>query len=390
MNTTNNNFFNNIKNTLSKNLIKESRELRNTLYSQGKTRQLSDEDFQNYKLSSTNNYVRSEADLISPIPNEINGVVDLDVLKNLKNFSSTIKNLEEKSATLCATISSSPLPSSVGVAGVSSSPLPSSPTDEMIQKELSELTTKIIEYFEEIMPPQFMQSMLIIPKNQLHKYKLHKIVLLEYNEYIQETCKVVNDISNKLSTHVKSYSYTKNIKRKSRNTFPSFKNKLNEILLKHAKEFGFDEKYQQEKKAHLHHHHHDMQKKEEHLHHHHHDVQKKEEDLHHHHHDLQKKEEHLHHHHHDMQQKKELQKNKKQLKIINRKKIRFMHQKLYEEYKFFKKENPNNIDLDLQEFPPVKSKVASKNKDVKSVDSVFLHYNMQNFKLIEGRYILIC
>jgi hypothetical protein len=352
-------------------------------------------------------------------------------LKNLKTFSSTIKNLEKKSATLCATISSSPSPSSVGVAGVSSSPslssagvagvssplpssagvagvssppsplsvsvagvssppslssvgvtgvsslpLPSSPTDEMIKKELSELTTNIIEYFEEIMPPQFMQSMLIIPKNQLHKYKLHKIVLLEYNEYIQETCKVVNDISNKLSTHVKSYSYTKNIKRKSRNTFPSFKNKLNEILLKHAKEFGFDEKYQQKKKAHLHHHHHDMQKKKE--------------DLYHHHHDLQKKEEHLHHHHHDMQQKKELQKNKKQLKIINRKKIRFMHQKLYEEYKNFKKENPNNIDLDLQEFPPVKSKVASKNKDVKSVDSVFLHYNMQNFKLIEGRYILIC
>ena len=50
--------------------------------------------------------------------------------------------------------------------------------------------------------------------------------------------------------HVKSYSYTKNIKRKSGNTFPSFKNKLNEILLKHAKEFGFDEKYQQKKKEH--------------------------------------------------------------------------------------------------------------------------------------------
>src|SRR5215204_6798393 len=109
---------------------------------------------------------------------------------------------------------------------------------------LKDLTKKIAEYIEEIMLSQFLQLMLIISKDQLHKYKLHKIVLLEYNEYIQETCKVVNDISNKLSTHVKSYSYTKNIKRKSRNTFPSFKNKLNEILLKHAKEFGFDERYQ--------------------------------------------------------------------------------------------------------------------------------------------------
>ena len=67
-----------------------------------------------------------------------------------------------------------------------------------------------------------------------------------------------------------------------------------------------------------------------------------------------------------------------------------MHKKLYEEYKIFKKENPKNIDLDLQEFPPVELKIESKNKDVKGVDSIFLHYNMQNFKLIEGRYILIC
>jgi hypothetical protein len=90
------------------------------------------------------------------------------------------------------------------------------------------------------MPPQFLQSMLIIPKDQLHKYKLHKVVLLEYNEYIQETCQVVHDISNKLSTHI-SYSCTKNIKRKSKNSFPSFKNKLNELLLKYAEEFGFVE-----------------------------------------------------------------------------------------------------------------------------------------------------
>ena len=85
-------------------MIKESRELRNTLYSQGKTRQLSDEDFQNYKSLSTNNYIRSEANLISPIPNDINGVVDLDVLKNLKNFSFTINNLEPESFIFCTGI----------------------------------------------------------------------------------------------------------------------------------------------------------------------------------------------------------------------------------------------------------------------------------------------
>ena len=105
---------------------------------------------------------------------------------------------------------------------------------------MEDLTKKIAEYIEEIMPPQFLQSMLIIPKDQLHKYKLHKVVLLEYNEYIQKTCQVVHDIFNKLSTHI-SYSCTKNIKRKSKNSFPSFKNKLNELLLKYAEKFRFVE-----------------------------------------------------------------------------------------------------------------------------------------------------
>ncbi|CAI2201800.1 12284_t:CDS:2, partial [Funneliformis geosporum] len=39
---------------------------------------------------------RSEENLISPIPNKINRIVDLDILKNLKIFSSTIKDLKEK------------------------------------------------------------------------------------------------------------------------------------------------------------------------------------------------------------------------------------------------------------------------------------------------------
>jgi len=192
----------------------------------------------------------------------------------------------------------------------------------------------------------------------LHKYKLHKVVLLEYNEYIQETCQVVHDISNKLSTHI-SYSCTKNIKRKSKNSFPSFKNKLNELLLKYAEEFGFVENSQ---KKQLHHHHH----------HHHHQQQQ------------QSKEEQDDHHHHQQQQ----QQNKKQLKASNRKKIRYMKRKLFEEYQEFKKENPDNEELDLKEYPPVEIKIGSKNKDLKSVDSFFLHYNMQNFKIIEGNISL--
>ena len=81
---------------MSENLIKESRRLRRNLFTQGDTRHLSDKDFQNYKSASINNCIRSEADLISPIPNDIDGVVDLDVLKNLKNFSFKIKDLEER------------------------------------------------------------------------------------------------------------------------------------------------------------------------------------------------------------------------------------------------------------------------------------------------------
>jgi hypothetical protein len=71
---------------LSENLIKESRRLYRNLFTQGDTRHLSDKDFQNYKSASINNCIRSEADLISPVSNDIDGVVDLDVLKNLKTL----------------------------------------------------------------------------------------------------------------------------------------------------------------------------------------------------------------------------------------------------------------------------------------------------------------
>jgi hypothetical protein len=259
---------------LSENLIKESRRLRRNLFTQGDTRHLSDKDFQNYKSASINNCIRSEADLISPVPNDIDGVVDLDVLKNLKNFSFTIKDLEERILELTAT----PTPTK---------PPPSKPSSA-VTGNLGELTKKIAEYIEEIMPPQFLQSMLIIPKDQLHKYKLHKVVLLEYNEYIQETCQVVHDISNKLSTHI-SYSCTKNIKRKSKNSFPSFKNKLNELLLKYAEEFGFVDSQKKQLPHHHHHHQQQQQQQDDYHHHHHHQQQqsKEEQDNHYHHHQQQ-------------------------------------------------------------------------------------------------------
>jgi hypothetical protein len=350
---------------LSENLIKESRRLRRNLFIQGDTRHLSDKDFQNYKSASINNCIRSEADLISPVPNDIDGVVDLNVLKNLKNFSFTIKDLEERILELTATPTTTPTPTTAAT-----QPPPSKPSSA-VTGNLGELTKKIAEYIEEIMPPQFLQSMLIIPKDQLHKYKLHKVVLLEYNEYIQETCQVVHDISNKLSTHI-SYTCTKNIKRKSKNSFPSFKNKLNELLLKYAEEFGFVEDSQKKQLPHHHHHHHQQQQDNDHHHHYHQQQQQ------------QSKEEQDDHHHHQQQQ----QQNKKQLKTSNRKKIRYMKRKLFEEYQEFKKENPDNEELDLKEYPPVEIKIGSKNKDLKSVDSFFLHYNMQNFKIIEGNISL--
>lgn len=65
-----------------------------------------------------------------------------------------------------------------------------------------------------------------------------------------------------------------------------------------------------------------------------------------------------------------------------------MHKKLLEEFNQYKKNNPtSSISLDLNEHPPVEiNKIESKNKDLKSVDSIFTHYNLQNFKMIEGMY----
>jgi len=304
------------------------------------------------------------------------------------------------------------------------------------------------------MPPIFLRSMLIIPKDQLYHYKLHKIIIKEYNEYIEEMCTNVKDISNRLSRADKNYSYMKNTEKKSKNLYPSFKKKINEILLKHASAFGFKEyhQHQQEEKHPCHHQeeeHHHHQKKKHHYHqeekhhyhqekehhchqkkeHHHHQGeeyhhhQKKEhhhhqEEEHHHqkkehyyqqkeeyyhqqkeeHHHYQKKKHHHHqkeeyhhyqeekYHHQEEKHRHHLNLNKKLLKKINKKKIRYMHNILYKEFNEYKKNNSNNINLDLKEYPPVEVELGEKNKNLKSVDSISMHYNLSKFQTIEGKY----
>jgi hypothetical protein len=53
-----------------------------------------------------------------------------------------------------------------------------------------------------------------------------------------------------------------------------------------------------------------------------------------------------------------------------------MKWKLFKEYQEFKKENPDNEELDLKEYPLVEIKIRLKNKDFKSVNSFFLYYNI--------------
>ena len=204
---------------------------------------------------------------------------------------------------------------------------------------------KVVNLVETIMPPTFLESMLIIPREKLDSYRLHKIVIAEYNKYIDEMCDNVNDISNNLSTDNKNYSFIKNNQRRSRKSFPSFKNKLNKILLNYASEFRFKE--HQEKDDHYHQH-------------------------------QQEEEDHSHHNRRD---------EKKILKKINKKKIKYMKKKLFKEFETYKKNNPDNINLDLREYPPVEIKqIGEKIKDLKSVDSISEHYDLSKFQTVEGKY----
>ncbi|EXX62442.1 hypothetical protein RhiirA5_365361 [Rhizophagus irregularis] len=183
-------------------------------------------------------------------------VVDFETFNKLKEFSSKVQNLEEEinskliklkhnittSSTITTTTSSNSTSSttttdtttastSSNSTSSTSTPITTNNKSKKIHTDIDKLTKNIVDLVENIMPPTFLQSYHL-------QYKLHKVVLYEYNKYIDEVYVSVNNISNRLSTS-DNYSYVKNKERKSKNLFPSFKNKLNDILLKYADKFGF-------------------------------------------------------------------------------------------------------------------------------------------------------
>ena len=66
-----------------------------------------------------------------------------------------------------------------------------------------------------------------------------------------------------------------------------------------------------------------------------------------------------------------------------------MHNILFNEFKQYKKNNLNDSNLDLIEYPPVEiEQIGKKNKDLKSVDSV-MHYDLSRFQTVESIYYFI-
>lgn len=82
-------FFNTLKSTIS-------RKLRETLFTQGDTRKLNDNDFRLYKnLSGSPTNLRCEKDFVSIHQNQIGDVVDFETFNQLKELSFKVQNLEE-------------------------------------------------------------------------------------------------------------------------------------------------------------------------------------------------------------------------------------------------------------------------------------------------------
>jgi len=66
-----------------------------------------------------------------------------------------------------------------------------------------------------------------------------------------------------------------------------------------------------------------------------------------------------------------------------------MYNILFNEFKQYKKNNLNDGNLDLIEYPLVEiEQIGKKNKDLKSVDSV-MHYDLSRFQTVEGIYYFI-
>ena len=72
---------------------------------------------------------------------------------------------------------------------------------------------------------------------------------------------------------------------------------------------------------------------------------------------------------------------------LNKKKIKYMRRKLYNEFKEFRKNHPDRVNLDLKQFPPAQVKeIKEKNQNLKSINTIFMHYDIQNFQIIKGIY----
>jgi len=178
---------------------------------------LNDDDFKLYKDSSGCSSLRCEEDLISIHQNQIDDVVDFETFNKLKEFSSKVQNLEEEinskliklknnittstsitTATTTTTTSSNSTSSTITTTTNNKS--------KKVHEDIDKLKKNIVDLVENIMPPTLLQSLLVIPKDHLQLYKLHKVVLYKYNKYIDEVYVSVNNISNGLSTS-DNYSY---------------------------------------------------------------------------------------------------------------------------------------------------------------------------------------
>ncbi|GBC29468.2 hypothetical protein GLOIN_2v1712465 [Rhizophagus irregularis DAOM 181602=DAOM 197198] len=181
-----------------------SRTLRETLFTQGNTRKLDDDDFKLYKDSSGCAKFSSK---VQNLEEEINS--KLIKLKHNITTSSTITTTTSSNSTSSTTTTDTTTAStSSNSTSSTSTPITTNNKSKKIHTDIDKLTKNIVDLVENIMPPTFLQSYHL-------QYKLHKVVLYEYNKYIDEVYVSVNNISNRLSTS-DNYSYVKNKERKKK------------------------------------------------------------------------------------------------------------------------------------------------------------------------------
>ncbi|POG59256.1 hypothetical protein GLOIN_2v1723584, partial [Rhizophagus irregularis DAOM 181602=DAOM 197198] len=136
----------------------------------------------------------------------IDNVVDFETFNKLKEFSSKVQNLEEEinskliklkhnittqyhyfttttssnSTSSTTTTDTTTTTTSSNSTSSTSTPITTNNKSKRIHTDIDKLTKNIVDLVENIMSPTFLQSLLIIPKDHLQLYKLHKVVLYEY------------------------------------------------------------------------------------------------------------------------------------------------------------------------------------------------------------------